>query len=493
MERIRSYRDHLGQLKPQCYNNKITISFQFVKTFIYDYIFELQQPIKFQAIDVDNAQVTSFDFIGETETNIGTLVGSKNQTLVLDLKDHSGKKGGKIILRCDKVQSSMEVLKIKLAGKKIKNLRWFMSNSSPFLRFFRSKEGGNASYLIHQTEVIMHNLNPSWKEFEINLGKICSGDHYQPIKVEVWDYHSNGAHKLIGDLTFTIDELETQHKNNFIFTLGTTTVGTLIVQSHSIIIRPQFLDYIRGGTQLALVTAIDFTSSNGYPHRADSLHSYTKPGLNSYQKAIKSVGEVLMNYDYDKLVPAYAFGGKPKMPNLNSGTVMHCFPLNGNVQNPDVYNIDGIMEAYDFALHNSELSGPTLFYPIIKQTMDLCIEWKNEGSNQYAILLILTDGCIHDMDQTKTALVDSAFLPLSIIIIGIGNADFSNMEILDGDDGLWDSKGRKAQRDLVQFVPFNQFNGDPIKLAEEVLEELPRQLVEYMVSIKKNAQSSSTS
>lgn len=26
--------------------------------------------------------------------------------------------------------------------------------------------------------------------------------------VEIWDYHSNGAHKMIGDLSFTIDELE---------------------------------------------------------------------------------------------------------------------------------------------------------------------------------------------------------------------------------------------------------------------------------------------
>ena len=43
----------------------------------------------------------------------------------------------------------MEVLKIKLAGKKIKNMKWFMSNSSPFLRFYRSKEGGNAAYFIH--------------------------------------------------------------------------------------------------------------------------------------------------------------------------------------------------------------------------------------------------------------------------------------------------------------------------------------------------------
>lgn len=39
-------------------------------------------------------------------------------------------------------------------------------------------------------------------------------------------------------------------------------------------------------------------------------------------------------------------------------------------------------------------------------------------------------------------------LPLSIIIIGVGNADFNKMEILDGDNGLVDGKGRKATRDL---------------------------------------------
>ena len=34
-----------------------------------------------------------------------------------------------------------------------------------------------------------------------------------------------------------------------------------------------------------------------------------------------------MNYDYDKLVPVYGFGGKPKMPNLTSSVVRHCFPV----------------------------------------------------------------------------------------------------------------------------------------------------------------------
>ena len=32
---------------------------------------------------------------------------------------------------------------------------------------------------------------------------------------------------------------------------------------------------------------------------------------------------------------------------------------------------------------------------------------------------------------------------------------------------------------LVQFVPFNNFKDDPKKLAQQVLEEIPRQIVEY--------------
>jgi len=55
------------------------------------------------------------------------------------------------------------------------------------------------------------------------------------------------------------------------------------------------------------------------------------------------------------------------------------------------------------------------------------------------ILLILTDGEIHDMDNTIDTIIQAAYLPISIIIIGIGDADFTNMEILDGDDGLFNN------------------------------------------------------
>ena len=46
-------------------------------------------------------------------------------------------------------------------------------------------------------------------------------------------------------------------------------------------------------------------------------------------------------------------------------------------------------------------------------------------------------------------------MPCSIIIIGVGNADFSAMEELDGDGGrLRNSAGVAAARDIVQFVEF---------------------------------------
>lgn len=49
---------------------------------------------------------------------------------------------------------------------------------------------------------------------------------------------------------------------------------------------------------------------------------------------------------------------------------------------------------------------------------------KQSGSNTYQVLLILTDGEIHDMDKTIDLIFQNTSLPISIIIVGVGNADF---------------------------------------------------------------------
>lgn len=74
------------------------------------------------------------------------------------------------------------------------------------------------------------------------------------------------------------------------------------------------------------------------------------------------------------------------------------------------------------------------------------------------MLLIITDGEITDLDQTKQAIVNSSKLPMSVIIVGVGEADFKAMEVLDGDNGVLKSpSGEPVARDIVQFVPFKDF------------------------------------
>jgi hypothetical protein len=87
------------------------------------------------------------------------------------------------------------------------------------------------------------------------------------------------------------------------------------------------------------------------------------------------------------------------------------------------------------------------------------------------------------MDATVDLIVDNVDVPISIIIVGVGGADFANMERLDGDNGLYNSKGQKAMRDIVQFVPFRNIGDSPTLLAQELLAELPGQVVQYMVFI----------
>ena len=66
------------------------------------------------------------------------------------------------------------------------------------------------------------------------------------------------------------------------------------------------------------------------------------------------------------------------------------------------------------------------------------------------MLLILTDGEIHDMDDVKDLVCRAADLPCSIIIVGVGNEAFTMMEELDGDgEPLKNSRGYKISRDIV--------------------------------------------
>ncbi|NWZ73625.1 CPNE1 protein, partial [Acrocephalus arundinaceus] len=92
---------------------------------------------------------------------------------------------------------------------------------------------------------------------------------------------------------------------------------------------------------------------------------------------------------------------------------------------PCVTRIQGIVDAYQQILPQIRLYGPTSFSPIINHMARFAAHSLQQGTAaQYFTLLIIIDGEITDLDQTRQVIVNASKLPMSVIILGVGEADF---------------------------------------------------------------------
>lgn len=104
------------------------------------------------------------------------------------------------------------------------------------------------------------------------------------------------------------------------------------------------MDYLTNGMQMAMVVAIDFTASNGLQTAPSSLHYVNNNHRSQYEQALYETCNIVLDYDTDKLVPCFGFGAKVNIPGFNTnGKVHHCFPINGSEQNPNLFQLQGIL------------------------------------------------------------------------------------------------------------------------------------------------------
>ena len=254
-----------------------------------------------------------------------------------------------------------------------------------------------------------------------------------------------------------------------------------------------FIDYLQKGMRINLDIAIDYTASNNEPQdNPIPLHNTDPRYSNDYEEAIESCGSIVAFYDYDQLFPVYGFGGIPRSPYNPTGSVDHCFNVNFQ-KDPNINGIENIIKAYRESLSKVALASPTCFsFVIDKVIQEIKYDMENNrDENHYYILLILTDGCINDTQQTMDKIVEASYLPMSIIIVGIGKADFTLMNLLDGDEKpVKNSRGEPWKRDIVQFVEFEKFKKKNLvhygtDLTEEVLKEIPTQVETYYKMVGK--------
>uniref|UniRef100_A0A673CP17 Copine Va n=1 Tax=Sphaeramia orbicularis TaxID=375764 RepID=A0A673CP17_9TELE len=420
-----------------------TLNPDFVRKYILDYFFEEKQNLRFDVYDIDSKSpdLAKHDFLGQVHCTLGEIVGSPASRLEKTLgcgkpqPGIPGKKCGTIILSAEELGNCRDYATMQFCAHKL-DKKDFFGKSDPFMVFYRSNEDGTFT-ICHKTEVVKNTLNPVWQPFSIPVRALCNGDY--------------DSHDFIGEFTTSYKEL------------------------------------CRGQNQLNVYEVSEtvdiIISLFGNPSQSTSLHYMNPYQMNAYAMALKAVGEIIQDYDSDKMFPALGFGAK--LP--PDGRVSHEFPLNGNIENPYCNGMEGILEAYHQSLKTVQLYGPTNFAPVVNHVARYAAAVQ-DGS-QYFVLLIITDGVISDMAQTKEAIVNAAKLPMSIIIVGVGQAEFDAMVELDGDDIRISSRGKLAERDIVQFVPFRDYmdrTGNHVlsmaRLAKDVLAEIPDQLISYMKS-----------
>lgn len=418
--------------------------------------------------------MTDNDLIGRGVCMLGDVVASRNGGgHIVTLGGTNGQTAGVVYITYDKLPVSRQAYIFNISCSEVRDIEVF-SKSDPFVRISRVSEravpGTNPSQIspqdwtvAYETEFKKNDLNPIFQEFIVNGSKLCRSNLYLPIKFEIFDYSSTGSPTLIGRAFTTVAKITAGERRFTTYDDKGQKGGDIIINQLQEITEYDLIDYLRNGLQIGLSFAVDFTGSNGDPKSPSSLHNLNQ-GMNAYQAAISQVGKCVLPFDNDKMVPAYGFGAKV------NGTYSDCFPLGTGPCN----GVQGILDAYSKAVKSVELWGPTNFAPVIRTAQGAARSLQKSNPMAYLVLVILTDGQITDFQETQNELVKAASLPMSVLIIGVGKEDFSQMDALDGDKGkLTNSQGQSASRDIVQFVELKKVAQNDFAIAEAVLQELP--------------------
>merc|ERR1712013_465426 len=306
-----------------------TLEPHFEKKFILQYKFEERQVLKFEVYDSDSdsTNLEDHDLIGSMECSLGEVVTQQGKGFTKQLTGGARNKKQTITVTSEELISNKEHLNLKISATKLDAKNWWgLGSSDPFLTISKSGEYGQWT-VVHRTEVLKRNLNPAWKPFSLSITSLCNADHQRTLKFSVDDWNLNGTHSHIGEFTTTVAELvegglKTSRGSAQVFPLVSQkkkskkgdkyrNSGFIHVNYCILELQPTFLDYISNGTELSFTVAVDFTASNGNPQDPRSLHYNDPTGApNQYISAIKAVGDIIQDYDSDKLFPALGFGAR---------------------------------------------------------------------------------------------------------------------------------------------------------------------------------------
>jgi hypothetical protein len=116
----------------------------------------------------------------------------------------------------------------------------------------------------------MKNITPVFPIQKINMSQLCNGDKDLPLKFEFYSFHEGENDKLYGSCLTSINKLR-DTKSYELFNKDKRG-GEMIVNEFDIVVKNNFVEYLRSGWAVNMACAIDYTGSNKRIESKDSLH-----------------------------------------------------------------------------------------------------------------------------------------------------------------------------------------------------------------------------
>ena len=479
----------------------------FKKPILVSYLFEEDQVLEFSVYDFD--YVGGNDLIGEVSIDVSELVKDQQKEIEMPLEKKQ-RSTGLLKLHVD-IIPPLPPQTFSLKFSTFLPKKFISPNSYMVLDKIRSDK---TKIEVYESEKQKHTTSPVWTIKDVKQELLYTNDDSE-LKFSVFSASPFGKYKFNGSFQITFDQLigkEARESERL------TLKKSVMVKSTSMVAGKDSFDDKGTGThskikdtgnvmiemidpskqkhdekdyytfvadkkiKLKIHVAIDFTASNGKYDDLTSLHTITGSG-NKYVEVLKRALPGLLNQYTDPRIAAFGFGAKLKSDTETS----HCFALNGNEKVPEVNGLDDLLNVYKSKLKEIELSGPTVFSKLIKNVA-VKVQQGMKENDTYNILLIITDGVICDREATIDSIVYASYLPLSIVIVGVGDADFTDMRRLDGDlQPLKNGRNQRMARDIVQFVSLKTINKNT-EAAEEfekefftkaIHREIPEHIIEY--------------
>jgi len=319
-------------------------------------------------------------------------------------------------------------------------------------------------YPVFTSDPVKRSETGQWAPISLPCRLICNNDYNKPIRFLVQNAEQDQPVYPIGFKDLTVNMIQASKNTKFSLTPSNPRIaraGYIIIRTATLIERLTFFGHLKAGLRINFSCAIDFASSNKTSRNIQSLHELSVSRKNQYQATMSSIGQAIEPYSDGRKFHAWGFAAK------YNGVLSYEFPLKSSDGSDELNGLRDLNNSYRNIVENIKPDMPIRIVPSTIQAIKL-VKGKKDP-NSYMVHTIMIDDIPVDLDEFMDLLYENQYEPISIVIVGIGEADFTKFEEKCSKGPIrFNTYGAPFEREFFVFLKFSSYGMDSTDLMTSV-------------------------